>query len=857
MRWPWQPKNPDPAELVASVALPPYGPLTAAAAIGRIGAAANAGLQRRAQEWQGEAWDRVDTIGPLGSAVDYLANAVAKVRVFPAIVLDQNEAPVPLDSEDAQVPPSVVQSAMASWALYRDQEGGQSELLRAHARQFVVPGECFIVGREPSPNDPLGAESWQIRNVELVRQQGTGATTYVEVRDSPSSRWERLPEGSYVARMMQRHDRYPALADSPLRRLLPDCDEFIMESLAVAAATRSRVPAGIMKWPDGLSIVTPSGLVATNDPVRVLIEAMETAVADPGDAASLVPVFVKGTSDALKELGKLDLSRVTTTDHAGLRKDALQRIAQGGPWPPELFLGFGDTNRWNANVITNAVYDQYMDPLVIRMLAALAAAYLRPRLLADAQPPEWVGRICLWFDASSVTSNPAQVENAIKAYDRGLIKPATVRRSLDFSEDDAPDAVEYAAWLEAQRAQAGPPATRVSPLDPESTVTTAAVHRVLTDWQRADVERLSDRVTMSPRPAPAVAPTDTTPSYGTGVTAAGKPWTNAVLPAGPYRGGLTAAAAQDALALAKRLALIDAGLRQRITVAADAALRRAVDKAGTRVRSRVQRDRAASAAIKGVPNAQVAAVLGRAVVAAAADELELIEGAWEGLRDKYDTWTTTARRQALRAVAATMDDADFDDLDEESAEEFRASRDESWTWLAAALTGLALAALYDPDPAAPPEGEADPSVLVPQSVVREAVARAGGDQVIPDGEGLRAGGGERPAGGVATGQTVIDLFRAHGQVVAAWGWDYGDPSSRSRPFPPHEDLDGVLFASWTDDALINDGDYPDTSHFYIGDHPGCGCNVVAVFGPADSAGDESDGDDAGDLAASAALTSAR
>lgn len=837
MRWPWTRPDPEPAEVLASAA-PGWhasGPLTAAAAIGSIGAPAGRGsLRRRAQEWQGEAWDHVDVISPLGSAVDYTANGVAKVRVFPVVELAPDEPPVPIDSEDAGVPASVVESALACWALFRDPEGGQAELLRAHARHFTIAGECALVGVPASLDDPLGAETWQIRNIELVRQQGIGASAYYEARDSTSRPWKRLPEGAYVARMIQRHDRFPSLADSPLRRLIPDCDEFILHSLAIAAETRSRVPSGIVKWPDGLSIVTPAGIVTPSDPVQVVIDAMTTAISDPGDQASLVPVFVKGTSDALREMGKLDLSRVTSTDHRGLRKDSLERIAQGGPWPPELVLGLGETNRWNANVITNAIYDQYMDPLLVRMLAALAATYLRPRMLADAQPTEWVARIGLGFDASGVTSNPAQVENAIKAWDRGLIKDSSARRALDFTEDDAPDDEELAAWVERQRVTAGPRATRVSPLDPESTVTASV----------APARRAPRPPRALPRKAPAALP-------------AGRPQGRPALPAAPpWYSELTAAATPDALALARRLAAIDAGLRERLRVAGDAAVHRMLDRAGARLRNRLARDATASAAIKGVPNAHVASVLGRPLVAAAVDEQELVEGAWDGLRDKFYEWTATARRQALRSVAPAVG-ATRDDLEAESDAEFTQARDEAWAWLAAALTALALAALYDPDPSAPPAGETDVSLLIPQALVREAVARAGGDAVVREGDGLLAAGGERPAGGVATGQTVIDLFRDHGQVVAAWGWDYGDPSSRSRPFPPHEALDGVLFSTWTDEALANGEDFPEGAYFFPGDHDGCACNVIAVFGPAGDAPDDDSGDDDAPVGLAASAADAR
>lgn len=72
-----------------------------------------------------------------------------------------------------------------------------------------------------------------------------------------------------------------------------------------------------------------------------------------------------------------------------------------------------------------------------------------------------------------------------------------------------------------------------------------------------------------------------------------------------------------------------------------------------------------------------------------------------------------------------------------------------------------------------------------------------------------------------------------GEGVTVWRWVYGDHSSRTAPFDPHVELDGLTFdeTNWGD-KLHSPDPFPKGSHYFPGDHKGCQCLVEVVVGDA-------------------------
>jgi hypothetical protein len=296
--------------------------------------------------------------------------------------------------------------------------------------------------------------------------------------------------------------------------------------------------------------------------------------------------------------------------------------------------------------------------------------------------------------------------------------------------------------------------------------------------------------------------------------------------------------------LSRKLVEIDRDLRTRLQTAANAAMLRQLERAGAQVRTRVMKG------TKSVPanetlrtriahrrNERVPAIVGRdAVVAMGLPDL--IGPEWETLRDQFMGWTKAAQRSAL-TIALRIGNLDAgSDAVVAAQAAMDAGRATGWQTLSSAMTALAHHLLYSPDPNTPAGdwGDLDPNTIVPTGVIRTALGVAGGAtdangvSLIPE---FAPGTTEfatipvgAPIGQIGTGSTVQGLITAGGGQVAAYRWDHGMPV---RPFPPHEELDGTEFLHFDDPVLRNDSGWPANEYYAVGDHSGCGCDVMPIY----------------------------
>jgi hypothetical protein len=292
--------------------------------------------------------------------------------------------------------------------------------------------------------------------------------------------------------------------------------------------------------------------------------------------------------------------------------------------------------------------------------------------------------------------------------------------------------------------------------------------------------------------------------------------------------------------LSRRLMQIDRTLRERITQAADAALLRALERAGNRVRGAAQGNEQARTASSGVPGERVAAAVGRTLVAALGlDDDGLLADAFARLRTQYVEWSTAAAEEAIDTAAELAgmprDSDEVRRIVGQLRDTFADSIEASWPQLEAELNDLAVSYLYNPDPSAPEVGEL-PDSLVPPGMVRAALAYAGGLAADHTGS-VQAG---QPLTGLTSGETLGNFLRGAGQVPTEYEWSYG---ISSRPFPPHKSLDGLTFPDFTDAALSTAG-FPGYSwvgdSFAPGDHKGCHCDYSLIYADGSNTGEQAE-----------------
>jgi hypothetical protein len=277
------------------------------------------------------------------------------------------------------------------------------------------------------------------------------------------------------------------------------------------------------------------------------------------------------------------------------------------------------------------------------------------------------------------------------------------------------------------------------------------------------------------------------------------------------------------------LAEIERSLRERLAVACDMALIRALERAGSKVRSAAQHTSMA-AELKGLdPVAVCPLVVGAGDGPTALHELGLTEDsllgeAFTALHEKFTRWTTDAVKATVRTLASTLDLP----LTAVSAlaQTMTSRIGTAWKGLEHRLKMRALRKLYG---MAEDElrGEV-PDTLVLPGEIRAALAEIGG---LPPGGVTEDGTPARPGemlGGLATGRDVMALAGEQADLLG-FIWKYG-VTPRGRQFEPHRRLEGERLAGWDDQRLVPAAEMAWVGpHFAPGDHGGCMCDYIPAW----------------------------
>jgi hypothetical protein len=811
--------------------------------------------------WQTEAWDYFDAVPEIKESVRYRGNQLGKVRLYVAVDNpdDPQGEPVPVSDPDSGVPPAVAAAATAELDRLRSVVGGQPEVLRMLDMNLEVAGECWLVGlgertemvkqRDGTTEPVVHPEDWVIRSVSEVTQQDG----VYKLRAGPSDAHPRElnEERDTIIRIWTRHPQWSEQADSAMRGLLGECRTLQVLTQQVQAHAYRALSAGFLTVASELSFGPADPTKAEGEGNEgdeldaALQDVLVAPVEDPASAASVQPGIIRGPAEYLKPDV---LRRITFYDAdvvAGLEdrvRARIDRIARGLNLPVEKVMGHQNTTYANAAQVDEDEYNDYLAPSVAVATDALTAAFLRSQLNENAAvPAEWVQRLYVAADPAGLIAAPDTQANADSAHDRNTISDDAYRKAKGFGPDDAPEPTELlikaglrrgiltadltVLLLNVLTAKAGLPPIELPeregeapPEGPPEPEAVARMLQLLADDPEA-VARLAAALGLANGNghAPPAALGTGPPPFQPRVVAAAPP------PGSPDFG--------------RQLTELDRDLRSRLLVATNDAMGRALERAANRLRSRTNGTELRTA-LRTVPLRASYAHLGPHLVAQVLADADPLADAWDELGEQFRAWGATAQAAALdvlAAVAGGLPAGMRADLEAQQAADLASA----WAWLAGALTTLAGERLYDPDPAAPAEGEHDPTLAVPAGLVRQAIARAGGAQGLVTAAATAPGpawvtltdAGTRPAGGIGTGELLRGGLRDVGASVEAYRWTYG-PAFRQRPFQPHLGLDGVVFTNFDDPQLANPNRWPPGAYYLPGDHAGCICDFEPIIVPA-------------------------
>lgn len=424
--------------------------------------------------WQAEAWEYYDAIGEIKYAFNLVASVVSRIRIYAAAVDDPSQAPVAVN-ESRSVDQQIASAAERAIARLNSAYGGQAGLLKDAALNLSVSGECYLV-QMPARLASGMPESWDIRSVDEVITDPKGGYNVVGRREQASGQMgstnftgvTRLNQRAFVGRIWRSHPRYTDEADSSLRGLLDLCAELLLLNRTFRATARSRLNAGALYLPDGLSVAAQgdpdypydsedgyadgyTAEEAEDEFEEQLIDAMTTPIRDEESASAVVPLIIRGPAELGDKIKQFKFERSFDPALAERSDRVLERIMQGLDVPKDIVTGLANVKYSNALQIDESLYKAHIEPLMLLIVDALTVVYLRPYLLANGYSESDVDRLVVWYDPSAVSTRNDRAADADAGYDRGAISLDTWRRAHGFSDQDAPTPDELAIRMLQER----------------------------------------------------------------------------------------------------------------------------------------------------------------------------------------------------------------------------------------------------------------------------------------------------------------------------------------------------------------------------------------------------------------------
>jgi hypothetical protein len=373
--------------------------------------------------WQRTAWGFYETVGELHYAINYLAQAGSRARLYVGTP-DPDGAADPTPTQDAQ--------SEALLGELGDSEAGHAQLLSLMFIHLSVAGETFLIGYD----DPATSERVWTAAANEALEEGGGK---IRLRVGPAM-YVPLPEDSTtIIRIHIQDARFPWMPDSNVRAVLTDLARLQALSSHILATCDSRLSgAGLLLIAESISTppANPEDEENNADPVvDGLISAMSTALNDQGTAASVVPFTLRAPDEVVKDgIKHLTFSTPFDKEVPTLVDMTLRKIAIGLNMPAETLLGTPQ-NHWSAWQKSEEFVNLNVEPLLQIICQALTAKYMKPSAaVLSGSKSDTV----IWYDTTELVARPNKGPESITLYGLGLVGAACTRRENGFSDDDAP-----------------------------------------------------------------------------------------------------------------------------------------------------------------------------------------------------------------------------------------------------------------------------------------------------------------------------------------------------------------------------------------------------------------------------------
>lgn len=380
----------------------------------------------RARAKQSEAWRYYDQVGELRYAVNWFSSALSRADLY---IAKRN----PDGSSER------VSSGPGVQALTELVRQGSTRLLKKMGQHYFVTGEWYLIGRD----DYSGKDSWEVYAAQEVRKENGKWV----LDTGEGVRREELEDDAVVIRLWVPHPARHAEPDSPVFAVLDDLEEISLLTSHIRAQILSRLAgAGILVLPQEMTFSRPptvSGqahtVSSTDEFMAILAAVMATAIADPGDPSSTVPIIIQAPGDVIDKITHLKFWSELDKEAADMRTKAIARFALGVDLPPEVLTGTAEANHWGAWAIEESTIKAHIEPALDLICEQLTTEYL-----AEVEGTEG---LFITYDTTDLKLRPNRSKEALEVYDRGELGSTALRRETGFTEDDKPTDEELERFI--------------------------------------------------------------------------------------------------------------------------------------------------------------------------------------------------------------------------------------------------------------------------------------------------------------------------------------------------------------------------------------------------------------------------
>ncbi len=427
---------------------PQWNSLVAAAELMVAPNKALKGQVTKTEAWQASAWEFFDTVGELRFGVSWIANAMSRVNLVAA-------APSTNPGDE----PSIITPEQEGWTagqiraaeivqMIAGGSSGQGQMLASFGTHLTLTGIGWLVA-EPDLDDPTGDvfTSWNVYSSDELRSTGGGD---VEIALGPRI-WRPLHPNAIVIKVWRKHPRRSWEPDAPTHGVLGVLREIDLLQKHIQASAQSRLAgAGLLALPSEAVFPPGQGFQSSIDDinsdnqntrppddtfVETLIDAMTTPIADRGSAAAVVPLVVKIPGEFVDKVKHISFATPFDGHVLDLMESAISRLSLGLDIPPEVLTGKGGMNHWGSWQVQEEAITLHIEPLSETVCHALTVGYLKAALESEGFDPD---EAMVWYDTSDLRTRPDKSSGAIAAYDRNELSAEALLRELGLSLDDLP-----------------------------------------------------------------------------------------------------------------------------------------------------------------------------------------------------------------------------------------------------------------------------------------------------------------------------------------------------------------------------------------------------------------------------------